>query len=277
MENFEYVKSNTWRDDFENNEKDKKEKRGLHVLRDNQQYYRHRINNESIYWKCVHAKKEAKCKGSVTIDDNGKIVAEVAHTGHDALTEKEIAVLKFKILVKHRCQTENLTASKIYSQEQSNLVSNYNFSNEDLAKFAPSYHRMESCLKKRRGKTRAKLPKEIREIKLVGEYTTTKSGNKFLILNTKNNKILLFCSPDGIACLADTPHWHADGTFHVASKYYYQLYIIQGWFKDRMIPCAFALMHRRRTQDYIKLLKALQRAKQRLYVSFRSKYNETFI
>ncbi|CAF0789174.1 unnamed protein product [Brachionus calyciflorus] len=42
---------------------------------------------------------------------------------------------------------------------------------------------------------------------------------KFLILNTKNNKIFLFCSFDGISCLSDAQHWFADGTYHVASNH----------------------------------------------------------
>ncbi len=84
----------------------------------------------------------------------------------------------------------------------------------------------------------------------------TLSKVRYLILNSKNNKILLFCSPDGLACLSDAAYWHGDGTFHVAAKYFYQLYIIHAWFKNRMIPCAFALMHRRRSSDHVKVLKA---------------------
>ena len=48
-------------------------KKGFQVLKDGQLYYRHRINNDSIYWKCVHAKKDSKCKGTITISDNDQI------------------------------------------------------------------------------------------------------------------------------------------------------------------------------------------------------------
>ena len=85
-----------------------------------------------------------------------------------------------------------------------------------------------------------------------------KNQNKFLIFNSKNNKILLFCSPDGMKCLSESSYWHSDGTFHAAAKYFYQLYI-HSWYNNRMIACACILMHRRRTTDYVKVLKALKK------------------
>ena len=70
----------------------------------------------------------------------------------------------------------------------------------------------------------------------------------------------MFASPDGIECLSNSENWHADGTFRVAAKYFYQLYVIQVWYKFRMIPCAWVLMNRRRKEDYVKVLKELNKA-----------------
>jgi hypothetical protein len=136
------------------------------------------------------------------------------------LEAKEISVLKFKVVLKERCQDDSVTAAKIYSEEQSKLAKQFNFTNPDLAKYAPNYRRMASCLQKRRAKTRPKLPTDITEIKLVDvKFTATSNGlSKFLIYNTKNNKILLFCSPDGLTCLSESNCWHSDGTFHVAAN-----------------------------------------------------------
>jgi hypothetical protein len=156
-------------------------------------------------------------------------------------------VLKWKILVKARCESVSTTACKIHNEEQAGLVKKHNFTNAAVAQLAPSFRRMESCLKKRRAKTRPRLPASLKDVKLTDQYTMTLSKARYLILN----------STDGLACLSDTAYWHGDGTFHVAAKYFYQLYIIHAWFKDRMIPCAFALMHRRRSSDYVKVLKAL--------------------
>ena len=260
MANFEYIQSNAWNEKNDEDEGKRMEKKGLHVLMGNQIYYNHRVNADNIYWRCIYSKKAAHCKGSVKIDGGEAVIAQVPHNDHEPLTAKEVEVLKFKITVKDRCQTEAATTKKIYSEETKSLVAKHSLTNAEVAKLAPSYRRMASCLQKRRAKTRPRLPNAIKEIKLVDpKYTMTSGGtSKYLVFNSKNNKILLFCSPDGFACLADSTCWHGDGTFHVASKYFYQLYIIQAWFKNRMIPCAFALMHRRRAVDYVKLLKALE-------------------
>ncbi len=82
-----------------------------------------------------------KCKGSVTITDNDEIVAEVDHEKHEPLTEKEIVVLKWKILVKARCESESTTACKIHNEEQAGLVNKHNFTNAEVAQLAPSFRR----------------------------------------------------------------------------------------------------------------------------------------
>lgn len=119
----------------------------------------------------------------------------------------------------------------------------------------PKFENIKPALKKRKRKNRPKLPSEIKEIKLTGEYRLTNKQSSFLIYNGKNNKILVFCSDVGLEILSKSERWGGDGTFHVASNYFYQLYIIHGYFMNRMIPCVYALMNRRRETHYDKVLK----------------------
>ena len=70
----------------------------------------------------------------------------------------------------------------------------------------------------------------------------------------KSRRILVFASDMGINILSKCDRWHVDGTFHTASKYFGQLYIIQGWYKYRMIPVAWILMKKRKFKDYKKVL-----------------------
>ncbi len=67
---------------------------------------------------------------------------------------------------------------------------------------------------------------------------------------------MVFCSPDGLKCLSDYLNWYGDSTLYSASKYYYQLYVIQAWKDGLMIPCAWILINRRRKKDYEKVCKA---------------------
>jgi hypothetical protein len=105
----------------------------------------------------------------------------------------------------------------------------------------------------------------ILDILIEGRNKMTANGNElFLVHKRANNSLLVFASPTGLECLSKSSAWHADGTFFTASKYYYQLYVIQCWFANRMIPVAWALMTRRRQKDYITLIKALKRGSRRL-------------
>ena len=73
--------------------------------------------------------------------------------------------------------------------------------------------------------------------------------------------------------LSESKKWHADGTFHTKARYFSQLYTFHAYFPmskydenidqvwvKRMIPCAWIYMKRRRTKDYIRVVKALEEA-----------------
>ena len=130
--------------------------------------------------------------------------------------------------------TEDLPPNQIYVDELSKLSAASSTANEILAQVIPSFSSIKANLKKHRGKHRPKLPLSLREIELTESQTQTVKKEKFLITNKSHNKILLFASPKGIEMLSKTSQWHGDGTFHVASKYYYQLYIIHAWINNRM-------------------------------------------
>ncbi len=115
-----------------------------------------------------------------------------------------------------------------------------------------------------KGKTaRLKIPNYMKSsnFSIENELTRTISRNendvnyKFLIMNRNRMRQLVFCSPNGLRLLSEFGQWQASGTYHVNSRHYYQLYVISVWFMGRMVPCVFALMHRRRKKDYDMLVK----------------------
>jgi hypothetical protein len=87
--------------------------------------------------------------------------------------------------------------------------------------------------------------------------------------------MLIFCSLMGMEILAKSDKWFADGTFHTASKYFTQLYLIHGWFMHRMIPAVYVLMKKRShetTADYIYFYKALQGLCSHFNITFHPTY-----
>ena len=86
-----------------------------------------------------------------------------------------------------------------------------------------------------------KLPMTIEEIKIEGEWSQTSNKERFLVSNAGSDNIV-FSSKVGLEILSLSKRWHADGTFETAPKSFYQFYIIHGWYKNVMFPCAFVLL-----------------------------------
>ncbi|CAF1031988.1 unnamed protein product [Brachionus calyciflorus] len=266
---FEYVQSNTYK--LEHDSELNLSKDGFEVLAEKFLYCRRKKNKSSNYWVCKHK----NCTASLTIDFDGKIISRSVKTHnivenaldtndiHVPLTEYQILSMQFLKKVKIRCSTEDTGSNKIFEDEVNQLFKKLvtDTDKQEMALMIPQFHSVKAGLQKRKTVLRPKMPTSVLTTVVEGKYTKCVNDiDNFLIYKTKRNKKLVFCSKIGLEILSNSPEWHADGTFHVATKYYHQLYIIQAWFKGRMIPCAFILMERRRTKDYEDVLKALKRA-----------------
>ena len=127
----------------------------------------------------------------------------------------------------------------------------------ELVEVIPTIKKMKSVLHRKQTNKRPTLPTSLASIVLTTLYkqfvrpiADSSSDLKFFIYQGINNNCLVFCSRIGLEILSKSNSWHADGTFHTASKFYYKFYLIHGWFKFRVIPCVFTLMHKRKTKHY---------------------------
>ena len=113
-----------------------------------------------------------------------------------------------------------------------------------------------------------KTEQDLREIpvELFPErFTSTASGEKFLILNTSNvateNIILGFASPSQLELLKTSVCWYADGTSDCVSsmEYLVQLWIIIADTSTGVsVPCAFFLTAKRTQDVYERILRVLR-------------------
>ena len=76
---------------------------------------------------------------------------------------------------------------------------------------------------------RPPLPTCREDISLPDAFIKTDRGGIFHIYSTADNSIMIFASLEMLRVLAECIIWHADGTFHVAPKFFQQLYLIYGW------------------------------------------------
>ena len=109
-----------------------------------------------------------------------------------------------------------------------------------------------------------KIAQCLGDVKVEGKDCLTSDQKPFLIFDNgeKIDRILIFASEKGLQILSKSKYWHGDGTFHSASKYFAQLWCLFAYFpnKDfecdgiphvrRTFPCVWALMKKRRAEDY---------------------------
>jgi hypothetical protein len=74
--------------------------------------------------------------------------------------------------------------------------------------------------------------------------------------------VIIFVSDIGIQILSKAERWHADGTLKVVPqpKGFYQLYIIDAYYKKVLLLCVYALLTRKNTRDYKSLILKLKEA-----------------
>uniref|UniRef100_A0A2S2QRY9 MULE transposase domain-containing protein n=1 Tax=Sipha flava TaxID=143950 RepID=A0A2S2QRY9_9HEMI len=95
-------------------------------------------------------------------------------------------------------------------------------------------------------------------------YKETNNGSKFLLFNNyeingpTKNRILIFCTSEGLKLMSASEHWFADGTFKSAHSIFTQIYTIHVLKYNTVIPVVFALLPDKSTATYSYLIKTLK-------------------
>jgi len=86
------------------------------------------------------------------------------------------------------------------------------------------------------------------------------NGENFLLFDSGNSiqRILIFGTNQGLDLLQSSEHWYCDGTFKASPVLFDQLFIIQGQFRDTILPLLFVLMPNRSQASYNRVLDALR-------------------
>ena len=67
-----------------------------------------------------------------------------------------------------------------------------------------------------------------------------------------NQRSIGYASENQLRILSHCDQWHMDGTFDAASIFY-QLYILYGWYKGEMYPCAYIFLENKTSETYQKV------------------------
>jgi hypothetical protein len=192
------------------------------------------------------------------------IANENAHSIEDDVedvcvhTDDEILCLKTVVKIRKRAYKEITPIPEIYDDEIASL--NEFLSKETINAYIPPFRSMRSTLYNIRIKNLPKLPTDASEIILTEEYNQTVDKKRFLLFDTNDDdRVIAFCSEDGLDKLSKANQWHIDGTFKAAPSIYYQLIIVHAYDHGNMFPCCYILM---RNIDYIIYKNLLEKLKE---------------
>ena len=98
------------------------------------------------------------------------------------------------------------------------------------------------------------------------EFSVLANGEEFLLFDSGNNsqRILMFGTNQALDILQQSDHWFCDGTFKASPSLFDQLFIIQGQFREKILPLIYVLMPNRTQASYTRVLTALCNLKQNL-------------
>ncbi|XP_054260664.1 uncharacterized protein LOC128985298 [Macrosteles quadrilineatus] len=111
-----------------------------------------------------------------------------------------------------------------------------------------------------KSKTMPKLPKTTEELQTALENitTTTSKGEEFLLVNDRENKIVIFSCDENLKFLSKSETIFMDGTFEYAPKYFLQMFTIHGFSNGVYVPLVFCLLKDKKKQTYIDAMKNVQ-------------------
>ncbi|CAF1431473.1 unnamed protein product [Rotaria magnacalcarata] len=126
--------------------------------------------------------------------------------------------------------------------------------------YFPSFSTIDSALDHHGSLNYPALPKSLNELALTGEWSSTKRGERFVLVDESygnNERLLMFGSQWSITFLSYCPRWHADGTFLTRPLLFAQICIIFGYFDGFVIPCIYCLTSKKDQIVYEKIFNHL--------------------
>jgi hypothetical protein len=216
-------------------------------------YYHKRHNRDgTVYWKCKD------CQATITTHDKtvmkiGKTTSCAkedilnSHEPHKTTSEEVLEADQSVKNIRKRVEKENVAISKAYYEEKKEYLTKMKEKTdqdmEELIACFPDLYSIKSSLYSHKWKNFPPLPHNLDELVVPSQLTITEDDKSFLLCDGKVDKerVLIFASRTGLEILSKTTQWHADGTFKSAPQMFLQVYIICGFYKDKIFPCVYSI------------------------------------
>lgn len=217
------------------------------LIRDGYMYnFQKNLANDVTSWECV-LRRKGECKSKVKLSPTGEFIEQFnEHTHPPSQTACEVA--KVKANIKRKAVTTQEPTQDILADTLQNVSEGAAVNLPSMATLRRNvrYYRQERNLPAN-PINREAIPE------LPDEFRVTANGEQFLTYDSgvgDEERVFIFCSPQGLQLLGESEHWYGDGTFKICPEIYYQLYTVHAQLDGRIFPCAFALLPNKQETTY---------------------------
>ena len=123
----------------------------------------------------------------------------------------------------------------------------------------PAYNAISTSMDRARQESLPPVPASIEEIDINGLWARCLEGERFLLKLDRDMGIAIFATWNNIRALDECKTWYPDGTFKTCPRPFSQSLVIQGMFRDRIIPLIVVLMRGKRLPQYRRVFDILKR------------------
>lgn len=213
----------------------------------------------SLYFRCTIK----TCLGRIRTDVDYREV-EIRNDNHHHLPCPESIKVR-DVTQKMRKEAEDSTdpICAIYRRCTATLAND-----PSAAATMPSLYSVDSGLYRRRHRLMPALPKT-RDVLIVPNiFSTTSSAEAFLLHQSANNDIVIFCSPSNLKLLCRADLVSMDGTFDAAPAMYSQLFTLHVFEHGKLLPLVYCLLASKERTAYAEVFSVLKRKAQEIGIAF---------
>ena len=211
------------------------------------------LTNRHTYWECIQRRSGIGCKVKITLDAGDRFVAQAHVHSHDPDPE-QLPVVKASAGMKR--------AAKDTAEKTQNIIAlNVEGLNEDTLARLSNVETLRRDVRCNRNAIHPIVPDAQEKLFIVPpNYMVNALGQQFLIYdNQRQDRILLFSTPESLRFLANADNWFMGGTFKFSPLQFTQLYTIHGLSSGRNVVGAYALLPDKRMVTYAEMPTQIQR------------------
>lgn len=198
-------------------------------------YQKDKQNGTRTFWRC-NKYFETNCRSRVILNDQNIVKGPKDHNhGPDIFEKSKRDAISS---IKHLSNDPHLSADQIIEYATNHL------SDIEKGSIRPMPLLKQTILRQRNHlENRPREPTNLQELFVPGDYKCDNDGNRFFLHDNFeiNNRIIIFCSDQGLNLLTSQKEWFCDGTFKTVPSHFQQLYTIHVKIHESVLPVAYIL------------------------------------